>query len=72
MTAARRSSRRQGFDRGWKIVAALFVLGVAVVAWWIGTPPSDSIAPPLDEHDAESRARLEAVLREGEREERAR
>lgn len=76
MTAARRSSRRtasRGRRRGgWPIVAALVLAGSGFAAWWAWTSPAQRIAPPLDEHDEASRARLEAVLREADREERGR
>jgi hypothetical protein len=43
-----------------------------MAAWWVWTPAPRPIAPPMDDIDAESRERLEEVLREAERAERER
>jgi hypothetical protein len=71
MTAARRSSR-QGTPRRWLALVVVAVLAAGITAWWVWTPAPREIAPPMDDIDAESRERLEEVLREAERAERER
>jgi hypothetical protein len=71
MKATRRASRRRAARRGarakWTLwgIAALVLVGGLV--WWLR--PVAPTAPPLDEIDEASRARLDAVLREADRNE---
>lgn len=71
MTAARRSPRRRT-PRRWLALVVVAVLAAGMAAWWVWTPAPRPIAPPMDDIDAESRERLEEVLREAERAERER
>ena len=69
MTARRRAPRRRSASRGrlasrstWVLVA---LAGLAGLWWWLR---AEEPAPPLDEIGDASRERLEAVVREADRE----